>query len=754
MTTMNLQNSSGNSEGQISIPSDFQIPIPPGLIQKPRDKKISKDVENKIIAWADEQYNQLRNIRSRVELQWYLNLAFYFGKQYAVKARLAQSGTKLMVPHAPPWRTRLIINRIRPIIRTELSKLTSQKPNVTVTPASSEDRDIFAAQAAEQLWEAIYRDYRLKPTIRKAVWWTCVTGCGYIKTYWDSNVPMGMIPDVSQQKPSEPLIPSSTQQMSYGQSQLTQTTDSNQPQGDFCFLPITPFHIFVPNLREEELEEQPYCMEVQARSSEWVKWKYPQLGDVEPDTAAASEILSESFLNMMTGEAASKKDCIVVKEIYIKPGMMPSVMPDGGVITTVGNRVAQYYEGMPYEHGKYPYAKIDHIPSGKYYSDSTIIDLIPLQKELNRTRSQIVENKNRMAKMQLLAAKGSVDPKLITSEPGLVIQYTPGFDPPRPLELNPLPAYVTQELDRILQDFNDISGQHEVSKGQAPPGVTAATAISYLQEQDESMLSHTYDSVEEAIEKIAFMTLALAKQYWTVPKEVKITSADGTFDVLSFNASDLKSSADIKVESGSSLPTSKAARISMIMDMMKMGFINPNDGLEVLDMGGLNKITDKIKVDKRQAQRENLKMAVVTQDQINQYNMLQMQQAGVAQDPTTGQMGPANPKFVDPNTGQPIQPPPIIPVNTWDNHAIHIETHNNYRKSQAFEELSDVNRQLFEAHVQDHIAALQTEYMQMVPKGPGQSNFNQSQSGPATPPPPEQNTGYQPDMNTGGEIPQ
>jgi hypothetical protein len=147
--------------------------------------------------------------------------------------------------------------------------------------------------------------------------------------------------------------------------------------------------------------------------------------------------------------------------------------------------------------------KLEHIESGKFYGTSIIEDLLPVQKEYNRTRSQIIENKNRMAKIQLMAPRGSIEVQKVTSEPGQVILYTPGYAPPQPIPLQNLPAYVLQEVQQLQQDMDDISGQHEVSRGQNPAQVTAATALSYLQEQDDTKLSGTIESLESAVEKSA-----------------------------------------------------------------------------------------------------------------------------------------------------------------------------------------------------------------------------------------------------------
>lgn len=682
-----------------------------------KQKPLDPAVERQMVSWVEQQYKVMKQARNAVELEWMYNLYFYFGKQWVQRSTASSVGSNINArfvdPPIPKWLTRLIVNRVRPVIRTEHSKLISQKPTVTVVPASSDDKDYFAAQAGEQFWDSIYRAKKLKKVFARAAWWTCITGTGFIKSWWDPN----------------------------------ELDRYNNIKGDICYSPVTPFHILVPDLKEEDLECQPYLMHIQTRDIDWIKLNYPDLQKVQPDTDGVTDILEDSFLTIRTNNNVQKQRQVLIKECWIKPGNLPQ-LPDGGLVTVIANQVVQFWPGWPYDHFNYPFAKIDHIPTGRFYAQSTIVDLIPLQKELNRTRSQIVDAKNTMAKPKLLYYRGSIDPNKITTQPGQGIAVTPGFDLPQPLPLPPLPAYVTEEIERIVVDINDISGQHEVTKGQTPSGVTAATAISYLQEQDESMLAPTYDSVEEAVEKVALMTLAYVKQYWTVPRMVKTTGIDGSFDSMVFSGATIGDNTDIRVEAGSSLPTSKAAKQAFIMDLMKMGFIPPQQGLEVMDMGGLNKITEQIQVDAKEAQRENLKMAAVTPEQLQQYTQMQMQQAQI--DPSTGM--PQNPEYIappDPNQPpqmpppdqvgaippqppqpQVLNPPPIVPVNTWNNHVIHIQKHNNYRKTQAFEQLPKEVKDLFEAHVQDHQAAMSMSMPpQPLPGQPGQPD----QNGPSSP---------------------
>lgn len=647
-------------------------------VEKMATRSRDKDFENRVITWTKNAHLRCRTIRQQIERQWYLNLAFYAGKQNVQLVAVSNSsgsgvGIRLYIPAAPYYRARPVINRIRPIVRTEISRLTAQKPSATVVPATSEDADLAAAQAAEQIWDSVYRSQKIGSKFRQSILWTLCCGTGFIKTYWDPQ-------------------------------KRSKMCNGPQPDGDFCYENVTPFHLFIPDMMQEDIEDQPYVIQIQTRSPEWIRLNYGI--NVEPNVMEASDILSDSFLNLV-GAGDFKRDSVVCYEVWVKPGNV-EFMPNGGMFTIIGPHLVQFVEGNPYVHQQYPFTKIPHIPTGRFYADSVVTDLVPIQREYNRTRGQITEAKNKMAHPQLMAPKGSIDASKITTEPGQVILYNLGYNPPEPLPLQNIPAYVLQELDRQLMDFEDISGQHQVSKGQVPSGVTAATAINYLQEQDESMLSTTYAGIEEAFEKIAYQTLCYVKQYWDMPRQVKVTGRDNSFNVISFSGSDLRDNTDIRIEAGSALPTSKAAKQAFLMDMMTQNFIPPEKGLELMDMGGVNRLYEEIRVDYAQATRENMRMASVTQEQISQYA-----QTFLPIDPMTGMPDPSQ-GLVDPNTGQPLvdqagnptEPPLVVPVNSFDDHQAHISVHNTYRKSQEFEQLSPEIKDLFEQHVNQHMMAL------------------------------------------------
>jgi hypothetical protein len=392
---------------------------------------------------------------------------------------------------------------------------------------------------------------------------------------------------------------------------------------------------------------------------------------------AGGTIESKFFSAMgLSNQDSSKK--VHVRELWMKP--CPKY-PEGAHIVWTNDTLLSYTPYWPFAYNDYPFAKIDHIPSGRFYGTSSIVDLIPLQKEYNRTRSQLMEAKNRMAMPQLLAAQGSIDPNKVTSQPGLIITYKPGFPVPQPLPLSQIPQYVIEELDRTQRDMDDIAGQYEVSKGHAPPGVEAASAIAYLQEENDTLLLHTVFSLEEAVTKIGKHLLVHADTFWDEPRLIKVVGTNNAFEAQMFSGADIKGNTDFRVESGSSIPRSLAAKQAFITDMGKMGFIPPDKVLRYLDMAETNKLYEESQVSARQAQRENLRMA----------------------------------KFQE-----------LVPTNEYDDDPIHIYEHQNFMRSQQFEILPDEIKQLHIQHLQMHRMKMQA---QMVPPEMGGNPMMENQMG-------------------------
>ena len=648
--------------------------------------KKQQDAKN-LVAWIRAEYEKCKSARKVEEQEWYLQLSFFNGYQYHSWKNIGKNQVLSEEPN-PQNLPRVTVNRIEPIIRTEIAKTTSGHPSATAVPASNDEDDLMAAQAAERVWDAMYNKAKFQTRIlQKAEFWRATTGNAFIKTSWDPN-----IEEVSPIPVVDPYT---------GQKTVEQQVTA---KGDVKFDVVSPFHLYVPDLSEDDIEAQPYVFNVYTKSENWVKETFKNVlpANFQPARVSSSEILDAALMDLR-GVDIAKPDSVLVIEMWCKPGGC-KWLPNGGLVTIIDQEIVQMAEnGIPYVHKQYPFAHLYSIPTGKFYRRGNIKSLIPIQREYNRVRSQIIHAKNLMSKPQMMYQEGSVDPRKITARAGIWVPIRPGFQYPTPIPIQPLPNYVLNEVQQLQSDFEDLSGQHQVSRGESG-GVTAATAINYLQERDDAYLTTVFSSIEAAIEKAATQSLSLFVQYVDTPRLIKTTGDDGAFDATVLSGADIASGCDIRIESGSALPTSKSARQALITDWMKMGFIPPQDGLKILDMGMLQKYYSQIKTDENQSQRENLMMKRLDEQTIQQF------QAQWEQGAAAGEQDKIVPGQVDAN-GQPVPlaVPPVVQVHDYDNHAVHIDVHNRFRKSQSFDLLPDLVKAEFEKHISMHKAALQQQ---------------------------------------------
>jgi len=581
----------------------------------------------------DSKLKACQQERLRFEAQWHRNMLFYFGRQWITQTKTANGFNIVEEPIEHPWRVRHTANRILRIVRTELTKLTKEEPQYYSMPSSTEQKDRLAAMAGDAIAEYTIRTKYFNRKRTEATLWALLHGTGFLKNYYDPN-----------------------------------KNDLDGMPGRIDFEAVTALHLFVGNLQQPDLQEQDFVCHARTMSAEAA---YMCFGvDCEADTSSTDILLDQRFtaaVGINSNPKAENKQ-VYVKEWYVKPckdfpkgamfiygsgkmlyvyeapeipepfmeseGEDPSVLPSESPETVeiepsrnpVGykeNPLAENYipgasveEGLRkynhefgYRHGRFPFAKIDHIPSGMFYARSVIEALIPLQKEYNRTRSIMLEQRNLTGKPQWWYTPGAFDPKKFTGKPGLLLPVHLGFEGPKAIEQPPLPPNVPAELDITVRDMDDAASQFEVAKGRTPPGVEAASAIAYLQEENDTILYHTVQSLEDAVQETGVQVLANVHDYWPEERIVRMTSRNQFMEVREFKKTDLNPITDFRVEAGSMAPRSTAAKQAFITELLKLGAIDSSKALRYLQMSETNKLYEELMLDVRHAQRENIYMS-------------------------------------------------------------------------------------------------------------------------------------------------
>ncbi len=596
---------------------------------------------NEEVQYWEDQYKMCEKARMEYEKTWYYHMAFYFGKQYIAWIRVGNMD-RLQEPPMAKNRVRLIVNKTRRVVRNEITKFTKEEPHFYVIPNTTEPTDVAAAKVGESIADYVLHSVKYNKVRRSTAFWQSIAGVGFTKNYIDGGI------------------------------------DGSGKDGEIVIEPITPHHIFVPHLHLEELQAQPYAMLCRAIDPGIVEKTYGVA--VDPDVDVSGNLMEQKLHNALgiKNSQGTKPHLIYVKEVWVKSGHPK--YPNGAMLVIANDKIIYRYGAItestekddngdpiapdntwvsdfPYEHGELPFTKFDHIPAGRFYASSVLEDFIPLQKEYNRTRSQMVEHKNLVVKPQYAYQKGSLDAKKWNGTPGLLIPINTGYDKPSPIEHPPMPNSAAEELQFLQGDMDELSLSTDINRGNTPVGVEAASAIAYLQEENDSVLHPTISSIEEATQDIGKQVLELVQQYWSEEKIIEVVSKNSAFEAMIFKISKLNKNTDIRVEAGSMAPKSRAARQAFITDLMDKGLMPPDKGLMYLQMAETSRLYEELQVDSRQALRENLKMTM-----------------GIA-----------------------------VPTNEWDDLETHMYEHAKYMKSQEFETLDPETIQLlFVTHYKEH----------------------------------------------------
>jgi hypothetical protein len=636
--------------------------------QRPRDSS-TEDLE--------ERLTQSRNVKSREERKWVLQLAYYTGRQWTS----IDSTGRLYEPDVGPYKLKLVDNRIMPGVLTQTAKMSKMRPSMTVVPSTGDDMDVTAAKLGDQVLEEKWESLDLTRKRRQAILWSRVCSAGFWKICWDDRKgdPFDLMtvatPDGGERyllgPTGEPLRPDdpnvATALNNVGPDVAATAGSKTLFQGEIAVHVRSPFAIFPDPLAPEEgLEDCDWIIEETVQHPSWIRDRYQH--DVEADAGASAGVM-EAHLPGSEGEG-SKVGCIV-REFWAR--RCPE-FPQGKHTVFTKNGVVLLEEDSPY--GWLPYVMFRGTPvPGRFWPTCFTEQAISPQTELNNTLSQIAENAARIGNPPLAKSRqANVD---WDGLPGSMLEYDDTLQNSLPsfLSVPEMPGYVQQRVPQLLDSISDSSGQHEVSQGSVPVGVTAAAAINMLQEADDTRIGPDIEDMEKSLGDAGRRILQLVATYYTDERTLKIAGDEETFAIIpGFKGAMLRGNTDVQVQAGSTMPRSKAAMQAAMQDtlnqVLQYGVQVDQRALrkffQAYGVGGLELLTSEIDLDARQVAREHQRL----------------------------------------QAGQPFS------TNEWDNDEFHVQEHNDFRKKGLFERLAPQLQQFLAQHVAEHQQKIQLAQQQ------------------------------------------
>ena len=296
--------------------------------------------------------------------------------------------------------------------------------------------------------------------------------------------------------------------------------------------------------------------------------------------------------------------------------IMKKRYPQGKIITVTANRVHLQSAENPRKDGRKPFVRyVDMIRPNRFYGDGEIEQLYEVQKMLNRTLATIYDCMNLMGNpVWVIDTNSGVDVNNITNLVGMVIEKNPGSEVKRDVA-PPIPGYIIDLYKEIKSLVDETSGIHDVTAGRNPTGVTAASAISELQEAAQTRLRPKERNLNQSLTQLGHLVINTMMQYYTKPRVTRITKKDGWPEFFEFyfkeekeglkyfrrdwnldeekkkyiQAMDWQESGyakgdfDIDVQSGTSLPFAKDKKQQLALSLYDKKAIDQKDLLDKLD---------------------------------------------------------------------------------------------------------------------------------------------------------------------------
>lgn len=561
-----------------------------------------KSAEEKLAEEVEKDFLRRQRERKPLERSWQLNMSFVSGNQYC---DIDASGEMFEEDKGYYWQSKRVFNHIAPIIDTRLSKLSRIRPSLTVRAASDDESDRHSAALASNILAAAQEDADLDGVISAATMWSEICGTAFYKTVWNAA----------------------------GGKAVGVTEDGKKVrEGRAEVAAVSPFEIYPYSLAVEALADQPSIIHAKALPVQDIYTMYGvklEGRDIEEFTLAMNAGSGGRYAGLAgavgvgAGKSAVKRGYELVIERYERP---TADMPEGRLTVVAGGRLL--YDGeLPYKNGEdgereYPFVKQVALPlAGSFFGASVVDRLIPLQRAFNALKNRKHEFLNRIAMGTVAVEDGSVDVDELAEDglmPGKIIVYRQGGTPPALMNAGNVPDEFWKEEEALISEFAKIAGTGDLSENaDSFSGVTSATGLQLIIDQDDLRLNVTYGGIKRAVKTIGRHILRLYRQFAADLRLMKYAGENNALNLFYFKGSDI-SSDDVVLEADSDVNMTPAQRRTVIYEILDKGLFTDADGkisvsaknklLELLGYSSLSGERDLGELNRSRAGQENLKM--------------------------------------------------------------------------------------------------------------------------------------------------
>lgn len=364
---------------------------------------------------------------------------------------------------------------------------------------------------------------------------------------------------------------------------------------------------FMCDPQTPNLQDGRACFVLDIKPWDWFKQHYP---DIFPYMTGDESFIETDRIGSTTEPERAKSLRLI--EMWVKEFDPKKKSAAVHFVRVAGHQVIEdsklTYPNGYYEHGLFPFRICTLYPQKGSALGLGICDLFKdTQRYADKLNAILLENALRARTPRLFIQEGLVDIEDVRDFSREAIEVQGNLDAAvKWMDTQPLPSYLLNFVQMMQQSIKNEAGSNDQSRGQTAGGVTAASAITALQDMSTKRSRMEARELQRGFKECVRMMIEIMREKDIVPREVVIT-VNGEPQVLPFDSRSLYrgngEGRRVPIEALISIKTSRQTRFSrMAHNELVLQFVNmfqqtadPLIMMEALEMDDKEQILDQIR---------------------------------------------------------------------------------------------------------------------------------------------------------------
>jgi len=332
--------------------------------------------------------------------------------------------------------------------------------------------------------------------------------------------------------------------------------DEDMHLGDWVIKPLLPWYCF-PEETKKSIKDCDYF--------ETIEWKFRQ--EVEADYPKAKGLIKANahvLWEMSANTLTIPDNMVMVRTFWHKP---TKYYPEGCKIIYCNDLILEHID-FPYEDKELPFVEDKDIEvMDEFWGRPFIINVEQYYKMNNSILSSQARAHGVLSAPKYVYPEGSVDKQSLNNEFGS-IAYRGGVAP-QVLQHNYVNRGEIELAASIASRTGKLARLFDVSRGNVPPGITAAQALRLLEEQQFQAMSVTSNNRKQRVLDLYRFGIKRMAQFYKPDdgRMSRILGSNNSYLMTSFTKFDFNLIYDLRIENKSALSDSPASRMAEIVDL-------------------------------------------------------------------------------------------------------------------------------------------------------------------------------------------